>query len=90
MIVGHEEVELQTVLWNGLSLPVFSPVSQPSAINLPTDQVSFRFHLSGLDPVFFLDTVVDSDVGPFPMAFLYVFKPVHIIFWNIWKSNLLP
>lgn len=90
MIIFHQEPEFFCIVSQRFSLPLLSPMSKPSTIDLPTKKIPFRFHLPCLNPLIFNYSIVNTDVSAFPMTLFNIFEPIDIILWNVCNVQIFP
>lgn len=83
MVLLHKELKLLLILFNVLLSPLFSPMSLPSSINLSSKNNSLFLESPCIQVLIFNNSSIDTNMSPFPMAFLNVLYCVHIIFRNL-------
>lgn len=72
VIVFKEKSELFLVLGHVFILVVFSPVGQPTAVDLPSEDHTVGLKDLRVDVLLFWDSVVDADIGASPVAFIQI------------------
>ena len=79
MIFAQQKLKLLRVSCQTLTLIVFSPVRQPSTIDLSAQQHSLGLYFPCIVVLLLCNAVIDADVGPVPVAFLDVVDCIHIV-----------
>lgn len=70
MVVAQKHLKFLDVAGHILSLVVLPPVSEPAAIDLPSEDHPLGLKDMSVYILFFSDSVVNADVCPSPMTFV--------------------
>jgi hypothetical protein len=79
MIVTQQKLKLLSILAETFSLIFFSPMCQPSTVDLPTEQHSFRLEFPRVVVLLLCNAGINPDVGSVPVVFLDVEDCVYVI-----------
>lgn len=79
VVVAQEQLEFLDVSSHILALVVFSPVSEPPAVDLSSEDHPLGLEHSSVYVLLFNDSVVDADICSSPMALVQVDCCVHIV-----------
>lgn len=84
MIIRHKEPILFLILLYTFRLPFFTPMRQPSRIDLPSKQITLLFKSPNIIKLNLGYSIINPNIGSIPMTFLYILNPINIILCTLY------